>query len=92
MNIDNIADPVHDPVVAPAVDPVAVDTSDDYLKRFDVVSAQSAQVSAVIAKFASQPDDQHRLYAAIDCIKAQQHLNEEIFDLLVEMHNFFSAK
>ncbi len=88
MDIDNIADPV---VVAPAVDPVA-DTSDDYLKRFDVVSAQSAQVSAVIAKFASQPDDQHRLYAAIDCIKAQQRLNEEMFDLLVEMHNFFSAK
>jgi hypothetical protein len=36
--------------------------------------------------------DQDRLYVVIGIIKEQQKLNEKMYDLRVEMNNYFGAK
>jgi len=83
--MDNIADP-HP---TPAQD---VESSvDDYLRRFDLVESSMERMSVLAAGVAHQPHDEARIRALTDCVLAQQKINANLYDLLVEMNNYFSA-
>lgn len=66
--------------------------SDEYLKKFESLDTDIANIVSLVNKIESQPDDQHRLYVAIDCIRALIKHNMKISDLLVEMNNFFAPE
>jgi hypothetical protein len=78
---DNIAD-------APA-EALDQDT-EEYMKRFDAIATKNQALRRKVASFGTMLDD--RLTVAIECIKAQQKLNDDIYDLLVDMNNFFAPK
>ncbi len=97
---DNIAD-VDDLELPMTVQPMATIQSphddpngdlpndSDYLEIFAVLSVESEHTKEMIAQINEQPDDQQRLYAAIRCIDLLQNNQEKMYDLMVEMNNFF---
>ena len=92
---DNIADN-NDSSTKPTEDqPVEnqpIDTVDEYMTKFEDVDTSNKNIAFCIDRIHTRPDDQQRLYAAIDCIKMMQKQQEATFDLLVEMNNLFGSK
>lgn len=86
---DNIDEDLTEESVQPVVQTHEIDDSDDYLKRFDLVEASMTTVNNVIASLSTQPHDEARVKALVECVRAQQKVNEHLYDLLVEMNNFF---
>ncbi len=101
---DNIAEqPAAQPVVQPAdaqpavqsqAQPVAQleDPEDAYLKKFEELDACQDVIDNLAASLGKQANDQQRLYAAIEIIKALCKKSRMQDDLLVEMNNYFGAK
>ncbi len=85
---DNIADTTNNPNVPPVDDAAA----DEYMKKFDVVEARLQRCATGLRALSNQPDQDHRLFALMRLADDQQKLNEQLFDLLVEMNNFFAPK
>ena len=65
---------------------------DEYVGRFEVLEKLNAEGNAVLRSIDNQPNDQQRLYTAINYIKVQQKHNEELYELLVDMNNYFGSK
>ena len=78
-----------------ANDTVANDTTstdDDafkYLEGFDVISNLNDTLRLSMNEVVSAPHDQARIQALIGYIKIQQQQNEELYNLVVGMNNFF---
>jgi len=68
------------------------EASDEYLAKFDTLSDCNHGLAQIVAGFGSQPDDQQRLYAVMNYVVALQKQNEHLYDLLVEMNNYFGSK
>lgn len=69
-----------------------VDAADEYMDRFELVIEKNEELSTTVDTFKDLPNDQKRLYAAMDYIRALQDQNNRIVDLLVEMNNYFGNK
>lgn len=69
-----------------------LDASDAIVERFDIVRASIEDLALLTDKLDNQPHDQARVNLLIQCTKALQLQNEKIYDLLVEMNDFFGAK
>lgn len=66
--------------------------ADDYMKRFESVDTQCTKLREIALLLKKQPDQDHRLLKALNFIEQQQKWNEDIYELLVEMNNFFAPK
>jgi hypothetical protein len=88
---DNIAD---DPTPITNQDDARVDDSvaDEYMKVFDVVDGRIRSGDTLIRSLAAQPDQDHRLSVLMKWASNQQRLNEDMYDLMVRMNNFFAPK
>lgn len=84
---DNIADETA-PTSAAADDLVA----DEYMKKFDIIDDRIQVGSNYLRPIAIQPDQDHRIALLIKFAENQQKLNEDMYDLLVRMNNFFAPK
>lgn len=80
--MDNIADDAKIP---------AQETDDEYMKKFDVVRKQLDENGTIISQLYVQPDQDHRIAVMREFLQGQQAYNEQVYDLLVEMSNFFSS-
>ncbi len=67
-------------------------SADAYMQQFANVEAQGATFRTMVEMIDVQPDQDARLFMLIKCIKQQQKLNDEMYDLLVEMNNFYAPK
>lgn len=68
------------------------EVSDEYLKIFDEIESKNSNLKLLIDSLPIQPHDQSRLYILLNVVKEQQKLNEKMYDLMVEMNNYFGAK
>jgi hypothetical protein len=66
--------------------------AEDYMKRFESVDNQCTKLHEITILLKRQPDQDHRVRIMMNFIEAQQKLNTELYDLLVEMNNFFAPK
>jgi hypothetical protein len=96
---DNIADDHVDhteqqvPQVAPAeVAKDGVDPADTLMAKFDVVQAGVEKMGVTAIKLDKQPHDQARVEVLIEYVKQLQEQNESMYDLIVEMSNFFGSR
>lgn len=95
---DNIADgePMVLPEHAQISENVNLASTDDetaeYMKRFEAVEARNKTMRGIVTKLDSQPDQDSRLTVIFNYVNEQQKINEEMYDLLVSMNNFFSPK
>lgn len=76
--MDNVASDPAQPLAQP---------EDDYLKRFDIVAAHGIILRDIADSIANCADQDARLAAALSFIAAQQKYNDELYDLVVEIHN-----
>lgn len=94
QEMDNIADDepeVIQPADLPPVQPES-DGAEDYMKRFEAVEERTAICRTVAASITQQADQDQRLFACMKFIAEQQKLNEEMYDLMVEMSNFLGSR
>lgn len=84
--------PLKDNIGDSTVDAAQDALTDDYLKRFEDIENNNKKLVAIVKGFDSQPDDQQRLYAVMQYVRELQKHNDAMFDLLVEMNNFFGTK
>ncbi len=102
-DIDNIVDNItNDAKITPSqIQPLSAtnneveDDIDDeltteYLAKFDPVEGSHIILTNLLNSLPYQPNQDMRLAVALDYIKTQQRLNEQIFDLLVSMNNVFA--
>jgi hypothetical protein len=69
------------------------DTSQDkYDLQFDIVEENRKKVSIELDKLNYQPDDQQRLYQAINIIKELCNLSNSLYALIAAQHNYFSQQ
>lgn len=66
--------------------------ADEYMARFDAVENQNLAVKELVRSLPNLPGQNARNLTIIQILAEQQKLNEQMFDLLVEMNNFFSPK
>lgn len=78
---DNIAD-----------DDVIVLDSDTLLTRFDEVQLSVESLAEIAGGLKHQPHDQARVHEICRYVEQLQLQNEKMYDLLVEMNNFFGSK
>ena len=88
---DNIAD---DEVAAPVAVPAeaADDSADVLMAKFDSVQTGIEQMGMTALKLDKQPHDQARVEVLIAYAKQLQEQNEKMYDLLVEMNDFFGSR
>lgn len=92
---DEMAETNNQPGVSTATADTAiptVDPADEYMQRFDDVRDQIDRLDKVAKSIDHQPDQDHRLAVVMDYIRGQQTLINDMYDLLVEMNNFFAPK
>lgn len=63
-----------------------------YLQRFTDLDTQGDRIDALLASIKKQPNDQQRLYVALDIIGELQKKLRMVDTQLVEMNNYFGAK
>jgi len=92
-DIDNIADapPVeshqeHKTEIAPEIDPL-----DAYMECFDIVDNRNTQLSILAGQIGCQQNQGARLVVALNFIAEQQKLNNEMYDLIVNMSNYLTS-
>lgn len=68
------------------------DAAEEYMKRFEAVEERNSRLRVLAANIENQPDQDQRLFAIMKYIADQQRLNDETYDLLVEMSNFLAEK
>lgn len=88
---ESIMDPVDTvPSDTPCVDTVPSDEDAfKYLEGFDIISNLNDTLRTCMDQVVSAPHDQARIQALIGYIKIQQEQNEELYNLVVGMNNFF---
>ena len=95
---DNIADePVEQPVAehvgAGEIGAGEIDVDEAaYLQKFTDLDTQADHIGDLIESIKKQPNDQERLYVALEIIKQLQKKSCMQDDLLVEMNNYFGAR
>jgi hypothetical protein len=82
---DNIAD---EPIV-PSVDDSA---TDEYMRKFELVEARIQACSRQMDVLRAQPNRDARVVALVNWTEHQQKAIEDIYDLLVEMNNYWAKK
>lgn len=68
------------------------DAAEEYMRRFEAVEERNSRLHVLAASIENQPDQDQRLFAIMKYIAEQQRLNDETYDLLVEMSNFLGEK
>ena len=68
------------------------DATEAYLKIFDDVEKNIQGAADTIATVDAAPDVFARCYDLVDVVKAQQKALEGIYNLMVEMNNYFGNK
>lgn len=89
-NIDDVDHEIENAEFVPRTP--SADAADEYVKRFEFVEAGNTRLKNIIASFAVQPDQDRRLFAVMHYIAELQKVNDNMYDLLVEMNNFFAPK
>lgn len=67
------------------------DSADHYLCHFEKLESSNGVLASCVGELSHQPHDEARVGALIRCLQSQQCVNEQLYDLLVEMNNFFGA-
>lgn len=67
-------------------------SGEELLKFFDKVGTGVETLATMVASLDKQPHDQARVEALVKYVKEWQAWNEHMYNLLVEMHNFFGGK
>lgn len=86
---DNIAD---EEVSNIAMMQPAKEADDEYLKRFDSLDQSNTYLRKIVDSLDRQPHDEARVRTLKEIVKVQQKVNEDLYDLLVEMNNFFGGR
>lgn len=63
---------------------------DDYLMKFETIRNIINETQAAVDMVNEQPHDQARIECMQACMLKQQELNETLYELLVEMNNYFA--
>ncbi len=71
--------------------PAELGEQDDYLVRFERVDLANNKLNMLLENVKHQPHDEARIQLLLKCIAAQSSVNSEMYDLLVEMNNYFGA-
>lgn len=66
--------------------------ADEYMARFDAVENQNCLLKKLVNAIPQLPNQNARNAQIAQICQEQQKLNDQMFDLLVEMNNFFSPK
>lgn len=68
------------------------DLAEKYMQKFAEVETKLKHMDDIVNKFAKQEHDQARLYVVMDYLKELHPLHGSLYDLMVEMNNFFAPK